>query len=421
MAFPSISQHNFLSDDNMIPLRWIKFNFIYFIIVALLGVIMRSVMLGLNLMPYDHLLHTHSHIAFLGWVYPSLFILLVNRFLTAEAVGRYRFKLQYILTHLLILAMLIAFLLQGYAFYSILFSSLFQLLNYIFVFTFWKALRRSPGKRMAVYFLRIGLLALALSTFGPWTVGALKANGLGGSPFYKMAIYFYLHFQYNGWIIFALMALFFARMDKFAQYRTKQAFSFFILYTLALLPDYCLSLLGLFDGVWLNWLAGLAEFLQILALMYLLPFIWRMRKNIFSEMSGFWPVVPVFIAGLALVIKIILQVFPLLPVLQDVAFNNRGVIVSFIHLVMLGVVSSYLLAEILASGLINANTKRVRSGLILFYSGFVFSELLLGFGFLYFPAAYFELLAAFTFVMFLGLIFLFSGFVKKKGSSASEA
>jgi len=105
----------------MIPLRWIKLNFIYFIVVALLGVIMRSVMLGFNLMPYDHLLHTHSHIAFLGWVYPSLFVLLVNRFLSAEAVERYRFKLQYILTHVLILAMLIAFLLQGYAFFSILF------------------------------------------------------------------------------------------------------------------------------------------------------------------------------------------------------------------------------------------------------------------------------------------------------------
>jgi len=398
-----------LQKEETLSLRWIKLNFAYFVLVSLLGLTMRSTVLGLNILPYKHLLHTHSHIAFLGWVYPTLFILLVRRFISTDQIIRYRFKLQLILTHVLIFLMLIAFLAQGYAFYSILFSSLFQILNYIFVITFWRALKKTEQKTTAHYFIKIALSALALSTLGPWAVGAIKANGLGNTPYYKMAIYFYLHFQYNGWIIFALLALFFKRIKESEGYNVQPARGFFILFALALVPDYALSLLGLFDLNLLTDIAWLAALLQLAALFYFLPLIWRIYHNPTLPVN-LWIGIPLFIAGLGLILKIILQFFPLFHGFRDVAFNNRGVVIAFIHLVMLGIVSSYLINELMTLRIIDTLKTYVRSGLFSFFSGFIISELLLGFQFIYSPPYFYEILAFVTFLMFLGLVLLFSGF-----------
>jgi len=398
----------------MLSLRWIKLNFAYFVIVALLGLVMRGAVLGFSVLPYTHLLHTHSHIAFLGWVYPTLFVLLVNRFLEPAAVLHLRFNLQLILTHVLILAMLIAFLVQGYAFYSILFSSLFQVLNYIFVITFWRALKQSPAKRSDVYFLKVALIALALSTFGPWAVGLIKANGLGGTSYYKMAIYFYLHFQYNGWIIFSLLALFLSRMRAIPSYDEQRAYRSFLYFALALIPDYCLSLLGLFEAPWIHILAWIGTTLQLIALGYVLLLVQNSGRSIQKSFGGFWPILTVTLAGVAFILKILLQFFPLLPSFQSIAFSERGVIVAFIHLVMLGVVSSYLIAELLAGRIINPLKIRVRFGLVSFFAGFTISELLLGFQFLYSPPHFYETLAFATLCIFIGVTLLFSGFQFRK-------
>ena len=90
--------------------NWIRLNYFYLILAALLGLFMRADIGSLLAIPYKNLLHAHSHIAFLGWVYPTLFILLINSFLGKEKLVR--FKWQLVLTHLSIVAMLIAFLLQ---------------------------------------------------------------------------------------------------------------------------------------------------------------------------------------------------------------------------------------------------------------------------------------------------------------------
>lgn len=394
-------------NEKMLSLRWLKLNFAYFVLVALLGVTMRSAVLGIDILPYNHLLHTHSHIAFLGWVYPTLYILLVNRFLSAAQITRYRFKIQLILTHLLIFLMLIAFLAQGYAFYSILFSSLFQILNYVFVISFWRALKNRQ-KTISDLFLKVALASLAVSTFGPWAVGTIKANGLGNTPYYKMAIYFYLHFQYNGWIIFALLALFFKQIEGLAGNISNQVTRFFILFAVALVPDYALSLLGLFNLNGLTGLAWLAAIFQLIALFYFLPVIKHIRRNQ-TPTVDIWSGIPLFIAGLALILKILLQFFPLFHSFRNIAFNNRGVVIAFIHLVMLGVISSYLMSELLIARIIDPLKKRVHAGIISFFIGFSISELLLAFQFIYIPPFYYTSLFLFTLLMFAGLLLLFSG------------
>lgn len=163
---------------------WLKLNYFYLIIVAVLGLLMRLIFVGVNFLPYNNLLHSHSHTAFLGWVYPALFILLINTFLEKTLIEK--FKIQIILTQIIIPLMLVAFLAQSYGFYSILFSTLFQLLNYWFIFSFLSALKETQSS-FAQKFLRIALWSLFASTFGPWALAIIKVMGLHTSNWYKMS------------------------------------------------------------------------------------------------------------------------------------------------------------------------------------------------------------------------------------------
>ena len=55
---------------------------------------------------------------------------------------------------------------------------------------------------------------MVLSSLGPWILGAIM-NTLGAeSIWYRLSIYFYLHFQYNGWMILGLLGVFIYVMER---------------------------------------------------------------------------------------------------------------------------------------------------------------------------------------------------------------
>ena len=62
--------------------------------------------------------------------------------------------------------------------------------------------------------LRSSLAFMVLSTFGVWSMGPLMAWGFKHSIWYHLAVQFFLHFQFNGWFIIALLALFFRWMEQ---------------------------------------------------------------------------------------------------------------------------------------------------------------------------------------------------------------
>ncbi len=385
---------------------WLKLNFFYLLLVALLGLLMRLIFAGVSILPYDNLLHAHSHTAFLGWVYPALFILLINAFLPKSLGGK--FKIQIILTQILIPIMLVAFLMEGYGFYSILFSTLFQLLNYWFIFSFLSALKETQSS-FAQKFLKIALWSLFASTFGPWALAIIKTAGLHTTNWYKMAIYFYLHFQYNGWILFALFALFFKKMEKNVN---KDALRFYTYMAWSLIPGYCLSLLNIFVSAWNFSLAALSTILQLQALYFLLRFIFS--SSIFKELKNIWAVNILSITVLlAFNTKVLLQFLSVIPDLTELAFNNHDIIISFIHLIMLGVISSYLFVLLAQEKVIQLQRFIPKAGVIFFLTGFILSEIFLGFrftGILFFSNPFFMI--AFIMLLLTGLLFIYNGFFK---------
>src|SRR5690606_41941784 len=74
--------------------------------------------------------------------------------------------------------------------------------------------------------------------------GAIAANGLRDEPVFDMAVYFYLHFQYNGWLTLILFGLFLFILErKNIAYREKWFTYSFWIYTISLFPGYFLSVL----------------------------------------------------------------------------------------------------------------------------------------------------------------------------------
>jgi hypothetical protein len=88
---------------------------------------------------------------------------------------------------------------------------------------------------------------------------------------------------------------------------------------------------------------------------------------------------------IAFVLKMIFQSLTIIPALGPLVFANRPVIIGFLHLVLLGFISLYLLASFIQDDLLVLN-QATRFGLWIFISGIVANELVLmaqGLGFMF--------------------------------------
>ena len=138
--------------------------------------------------------------------------------------------------------MLCSFPFQGYALFSIVFSTLFLLASYWFTWFFLKHTPVALKKTNSYKCMRISLWYLVISSLGPWALGAIM-NTLGAqSIWYRLAIYFYLHFLYNGWMLLALVGIVFYIFEQHKIIVSKKAFrNFFWSLNLGVLLSFFLS------------------------------------------------------------------------------------------------------------------------------------------------------------------------------------
>lgn len=109
----------------------------YFLIAAVLAVVLRSfhsIEIPVN---YKFIVHTHSHIALLGWVYLVLTTLFFKLYLGNLSLGG-KYQKIFWFTQLTLVGMLLTFPFQGYALFSIIFSTLFLFASYWFAWFFLK-------------------------------------------------------------------------------------------------------------------------------------------------------------------------------------------------------------------------------------------------------------------------------------------
>jgi len=387
------------------------------VVVAFLGLLLRWMFVapveGIN---YKFLLHGHSHVALLGWLYSTIFVALLYAYMPHAVQQKKIYAWQFWLSQGTVAGMLASFPLQGYALFSITFSTLHILLSYWFVYQFLrdaKAANLSQGAhRFSYKFIRAALFFLALSSLGPWAMGPIMATGHIGDSLYYNTIYFYLHFQYNGWFTFAVLGLLFWLLENCnPDFNRKLALAFFRWMIWACLPAYVLSVLWTKPAAILYVIGGAAGSGQVVALVLLACVLYPHRKSILAGFDS-WSGALLLLSGLTFVLKILMQFSTAFPYMADLAYRQRNFVIGYLHLVLLGFVSLFMIAVFVQQGWLSFKSRQSRWGMGLFLAALLGSEaLLFGQGVLYWAGAgmlphYLELLFSISIALPLG-IFLF--------------
>ena len=338
-----------------------------FFIAALLGLALRYSIIypiGFN---YRFLTHAHSHVAMLGWVYLMLYVLIVKYFVPRK---KPIFNKLFWFTELAVIGMLFSFPFQGYAAVSISFSTLHIFCSYYFVYLIWKY--HKTDSKVTAYMLKASLVFMLVSTVGVWCLGpAVKMAGQA-SAFYQIAIQFFLHFQFNGWFLIAVIGLLFHQL-KIPD--SKQFRLFFKLLIASTVLTFALPVSWFAPHVSLLWINGIGLVLQFVSLYYFVKIVQQPFKHFITKEAKITRFMFHF-AVLFYAIKIGLQTISLVPEVANTLYEHRNFIVGFIHLTMLGTVSGFLFAFIFQSNVVK-NHSTITFGVYTFVLGFILTQLIL--------------------------------------------
>ncbi|WP_235291270.1 hypothetical protein [Portibacter lacus] len=344
---------------------------LFFFIASLMGLAMRTayVLEMPSWFNYRNVQHGHSHVALLGWLFGMFYIVIIYVF----QLDMKRYIRLFWVLQLIVLVMMFTFPIVGYHSVSILFSILHIFFIYIFAFRIWKDISNSGKQGLAILFLKASIVFLVISTIGSLALGPIVSAGMKGSALYYAAIQFYLHFQFNGWFVFALLALLFQviHIDPVIKgHKNGKIFFWFLCISTVLTYALAVTWSTPHIAIFLTNSAGVI--IQLLALYFGLQLFRTVRKLLPRVFSLFNQRL-IYIALSALVLKILIQSAVVLPYLAQMSYTIRNFVIGFIHLLMLGCLSMFLFAIISKM----MNMKLSTWGILLFIGGILVTELLL--------------------------------------------
>lgn len=369
---------------------WIKFSLLNILIVAILGVIMRyKIGFDFPFLTQKNILHAHSHFAFVGWVTHSIYVLIIyfitNR-IAESNIKKYRILL--ILNLVCAYGMLISFFASGYSFISITLSTLSVINNCVLAYYFFNDFKKLESYHPSIAWFKSAIWFNLISALGTFYLAYMMASRNFDEHWYLASIYFYLHFQYNGFFTFACMGLTINKLPTFLP-NYKYNKWLFVLFFSSCIPAYFLSVLWAKIPLWLYIVVTIAAFVQIIAwAMFVKDVIKSLKgENYLSSFSKF-----IFLfVGLAFTAKLILQLGSTHPELSKLAFGFRPVVIAYLHLVLLAVISVFLIAYFYTNNLIIVH-KKTTIAIYVFLVGVFLNELVLGVqgiaSFSYFPLKY---------------------------------
>lgn len=389
--------------------KWLRIALINLVIVAIFGITMRyKILYSLPLVNQKHLLHAHSHFAFYGWISQvmlTLFVSYIHRRTNYETVKKYTPVL--IANLICAYGMLISFSIQGYGIFSISFSILSIFVIYYFTIIYWRDLKKIKPVLTHKY-LKLALIFNIISSVGAFALAWLMATNTANQRAYLASIYYFLHFQYNGWFFFAAMGLFSNKLyeEGVDEYKLKRVFWAF---ALSCIPAYFLSVLWLPMPTWVYIIVVISAVLQVYGWGVMLVIIKSQLSLLRSKLSPLARWMLTF-AGFALTIKLLLQLGSVIPSLSTLSYSFRPIIIGYLHLVLLGVFTLFILGYMFAYRIVIPK-KKAWWGVIIFTIGVILNELILllqGVTYMgYFPLPYMnESLLGASLIMLTGLLFI---------------
>lgn len=355
---------------------WLKFSLVNLFLVALLGSLLRyKIGFPFPALEFKNLLHSHSHFAFAGWITHTIMVLMIY-FLqqNSNAVKLTKYSWYLMANLFTAYGMMVAFILQSYAFWSILFSTLSIFISYGFSFAYYKDLKTIQNKPIVKKWFSGALFFLVISSIGTFGLAYMTATKSIVQSYQLSSIYFYLHFQYNGWFFFACMALLLNSL-KLGAGQIKLFSKVYPWFFTSCLVGYFLSILWVDLPWWVIVIAILFAVIQFVVWIIMLVSLLRHNKSQFQDKALFLKNILRFVV-LCATLKFVLQILSTLPSLSSLAFGFRTLAIGYLHLVLLAVISLYLLYYIYANRLMSMNTL-IKWGLISFAIGVFLNELAL--------------------------------------------
>ncbi|NND06855.1 MAG: hypothetical protein HKN87_10790 [Saprospiraceae bacterium] len=356
--------------------RWSWVTILFFLIAAILGALLRlAFVLELpEWLWYKNLQHAHSHVAMLGWLYGVLYVLIVYAF----NLDANRYRQLFCWTQISVLGMLITFPIQGYGLFSICFSTLHIFLSYAFCFRVFVDLKSTHIKTApSALFVRTALIFMIVSTMGTWALGFIMNSPLKGTAWYYASIQFFLHYQFNGWFIFAALALAYRYWEnKGLNLSTTLSRLFYQLLLVSCILTYALAVTWSTPDKLIFWVNSLGVLIQMGALVALGILLHRIVDQLRSSVKR-WTYFLWLIAFYALAIKIVIQTLVAIPYLATVSYTIRNFVVGFVHLLMLGALSTFVMGLIHEE--IQPTSRGGKVGIYIFLMGFLATEFLLFF------------------------------------------
>lgn len=216
---------------------------------------------------------------------------------------------------------------------------------------------------------------MVISSIGPWAIGIVMAILGNTSIWYKLSIYFYLHFQYNAWFILSLCGILFFLFEKYnISLKKEDLKNFFLLVNSGIILTVFLSALWVDPPLIIYILGGIGAILQVLAFLQFFKMLkepWQNLKLKFSRYLRFL----LLTAGIILMGKVIIQLISAFPYFADLAYNFPDFIIGYLHWTFLGAISISLFGF-----LMHFNLLKVPKWIFLVYfTGFILSEALIFF------------------------------------------
>ncbi len=290
-----------------------KFPLVFGVLGGLMGLFLRYVYTGgISGFTLKNLLHSHSHVMLLGFLFNALIALLWIHFTEKIDKKSYFF---YGGLQVCVALLLVGFVIQGYAAFTIVISTLHLWLSYVLLVRLWKRLK---GTTTIVNFVKVGIVFHFIASIGPYLLGPLKVGGLEESPWYQQAIFFYLHFQYFGSFFMWLLAVLFQQTQIFLSKEQLRAIvvSVVLLFTHSLdysFDHWSITLLGAIGGVLL--------FFQFLTI-----------RTAFQDKKKSYSLFFDMLLGL-----LFLNCLGSIPYVSDLVVQDRFVLIAWLHLLFLGI------------------------------------------------------------------------------------
>ena len=363
------------TNSEFLERKWVVVAFVNFGIAALMGILLRSTALvDLPWLNFRHMTHAHSHAAMMGWLYMAIFALLMHFFLSEAERKKKKYQRTFIALQIAVIGMMASFPFQGYAAISISFSALHLFSSYAFLTFIWR--NAKSDNRQAIILLKTAIVLMMFSTLGVYALGPVTAKIGRLTDAYHLCIQFFLHFQFQGWFVFAIAALLMQQLSKSGIAMKQIQFrAFHLLLIIAVLGMVALptaQYLHLPELLPLNTVGTLA---QLIAVVLLLHFLFPFRKTFQNQPH--WVRVCAWIALISALLKAVGQAALSWPEIALVPLNIRPMVIGFIHLLMLGMITSYLLMVLLQSNVLDASKRAFQSGVLFLFSGIIITELLL--------------------------------------------